>query len=57
VIVRVIVASSSAVVAGVATFFATRHPWLSFEVGKATLTAIGGAAVGGLLGTGGTVAV
>ncbi len=51
------VASVASVVAGVATFFATRHPWLAFEAGKATLAAVGGAAVGGLIGTGGTVAV
>ena len=51
------VASVASVVAGVATFFATRHPFLAFEAGKATLAAIGGAAVGGLIGTGGTVAV
>lgn len=51
------VASVTSVVAGVATFFATRHPWLAFEAGKATLAVVGGAAVGGLLGTGGTVAV
>ena len=51
-----VVASVASVVAGVATFFATRHPILAFEAGKATLVAIGGAAVGGLIGTGGTVA-
>jgi hypothetical protein len=53
----VAVASVASVVAGVATFLATRHPFLAFEAGKATLAAIGGAAVGGLIGTGGTVAV
>jgi len=53
----VAVATVTSVVAGVGTFFATRHPYLAFEVGKATLTGIGGAAVGGLLGTGGAVVV
>ena len=43
-------------VAGIGTFIATRHPILSFEVGKATLVALGGAAAGGLIGTGGAVA-
>ena len=47
------VASVASVVAGVATFFATRHPWLAFEAGKATLAAVGGAAVGGAVGYGG----
>ena len=55
--IRVAVASVASVVAGVATFFVTRHPYLAFEAGKATLCGIGGAAVGGLIGTGGTVAV
>ena len=49
--VRVAVASVTSVVAGVATFFATRHPWLAFSAVKATFGAIGGAAVGGILGT------
>jgi hypothetical protein len=44
------------VVTGIGTFIATRHPILAFEVGKATLVALGGAAAGGLIGTGGAVA-
>ena len=51
------VASVTSVVAGVGTFFATRHPYFAFEVMKATFAGLGGAAVGGLLGTGGTVVV
>ncbi len=51
------VASVASVVAGVATFFATRHPLLALKAGEATLAAVGGAAVVGLIGTGGSVAV
>ncbi len=43
-------------VAGIGTFIATRHPIIALEVGKATLVALGGAAAGGLIGTGGAVA-
>jgi len=50
--IRVVVASVASLLERVATFFATRHPILAFEAGKATLVAIGG-----LIGTGGTVAI
>ena len=51
-----VVASTLSVVAGLATFFATRHPGLALKVGKATLAAIGGASVVYAVGLGGTVA-
>ncbi len=51
------VASVASVVAGVSTFFATRHRLLAWKAGEATLAVVGGATVGGLIGHGGSVAV
>jgi hypothetical protein len=45
------------VVAGVATFFITKHPLLALEAGYATLACVGGAALGGLAGACGTEVV
>ena len=41
--------------AGIGTFCATRHPGLALEAAEATLVTFGGAAAGGLIGTGGAV--
>ena len=52
-----VVAGTAAVVAGVITFLVTRHPLLVYEAGLTTFVTLGGTAVGGAVGFGGTVAV